>query len=37
MGGGGGGGVGEELTRGCVLTTFLYDDGRLHREREEKD
>ena len=26
-------GVGEEMTRGCVLT-FLY--GRLHREREER-
>ena len=25
--------MGEEMTRGCVLT-FLY--GRLHREREER-
>jgi hypothetical protein len=28
------GGVGEEMTRGCVLTTFLW--GRLHREREKR-
>jgi hypothetical protein len=27
-------GVGEEMTRGCVLTTFLW--GRLHTEREER-
>jgi len=26
--------VGEEMTRGCVLTTFLYD-GRLHREKKD--
>jgi hypothetical protein len=32
--GGGGGWVGEEMTRGCVLTTFLYD-GRLHREKKD--
>jgi hypothetical protein len=29
-----GGWVGEEMTRGCVLTTFLYD-GRLHREKKD--
>jgi hypothetical protein len=29
------GGVGEEMTRGCVLT-FLYD-GRLHRERRKTE
>ena len=29
----GGGGVGEEMTRGCVLTTFLW--GRLHREKKD--
>jgi len=29
-------GVGEEMTRGCVLTTFLYD-GRLHRERRKTE
>jgi hypothetical protein len=28
-------GVGEEMTRGCVLTTFLY--GRLHRERRKTE
>jgi hypothetical protein len=27
--------VGEEMTRGCVLT-FLYD-GRLHRERRKTE
>ena len=31
-----GGWVGEEMTRGCVLTTFLYD-GRLHRERRKTE
>ena len=35
MGVGVGVGVGVEMTRGCVLTTFLYD-GRLHRERRER-
>jgi hypothetical protein len=28
--------VGEEMTRGCVLTTFLYD-GRLHREKRKTE
>jgi hypothetical protein len=33
----GGWGVGEEeMTRGCVLTTFLCD-GRLHRERRKTE
>ena len=36
MGGWVGGWVGEEMTRGCVLTTFLYD-GRLHRERRKTE
>jgi hypothetical protein len=31
-----GGWVGEEMTRGCVLTTFLYD-GRLHREKRKTE
>ena len=28
--------MGEEMTRGCVLTTFLYD-GRLHREKRKTE
>ena len=36
MGGWVGGWGGEEMTRGCVLTTFLYD-GRLHREKRKTE
>ena len=29
--------MGEEMTRGCVLTTFLFYDGRLHREKRKTE